>query len=207
MFEIILGAGMVGAVAALLAGIRSGDRVLETVSKGAASGCFVALALGRCDPGSAVDLWLTAGLVACAVGDLLLLVDRAFVLGLVSFLIGHVGYIAAFTVARPPASWPVAGLAPLVAAAVVVAYWLWPRLGRRRAPVMVYIAVISAMVWGAFAAAGRGGLWPGVAVGALLFYLSDLEVARRRFVGGGVGTRMVGLVLYYAGQLLIALAV
>lgn len=207
VLEIVLGAGMVGAVAALLAGVRSRDRALEIASKAAASACFVALGMVRCDPGSAVELWLIAGLVACAAGDLLLLAERTFDLGLAAFLLGHVAYIAAFGLARPPASWPLAAAAPLAVAGVLVARWLWPRLGRRRASVTVYIAIISFMVWGAFAAAGAGRLPATVAAGALLFYLSDLAVARRRFAGGGVGTRMAGLLLYYAGQLLIALAV
>jgi hypothetical protein len=48
---------------------------------------------------------------------------------------------------------------------------------------------------------------PGVRAGALLFYLSDLLVARDRFVRPGIVNRVVGLPLYYAAQLLLASAV
>jgi hypothetical protein len=47
---------------------------------------------------------------------------------------------------------------------------------------------------------------PEVRAGALLFYLSDLAVARDRFVRPGLANRLVGLPLYYAGQVLLALA-
>jgi uncharacterized membrane protein YhhN len=56
----------------------------------------------------------------------------------------------------------------------------------------------------AFAAtlpAGRPlALW----VGALLFYVSDLAVARNRFVAPGFANRAWGLPAYYAGQMLLA---
>jgi hypothetical protein len=63
------------------------------------------------------------------------------------------------------------------------------------------------MVWGALAVADSGALRATVAPGAALFYLSDLAVARRRFVRGGFLDRALGLPAYYAGQILIALAI
>jgi uncharacterized membrane protein YhhN len=46
-----------------------------------------------------------------------------------------------------------------------------------------------------------------VGVGASLFYLSDLFVARNRFVKKEYVNRLVGLPLYYTGQYLLALSV
>jgi hypothetical protein len=46
-----------------------------------------------------------------------------------------------------------------------------------------------------------------VRLGALLFAASDLAVARDQFVRPGLANRMVGLPLYYAAQVLLALAV
>ena len=74
--------------------------------------------------------------------------------------------------------------------------------GDLRAAVVVYCAVISVMLW---LALGVDRLE--VRLGALLFYLSDLLVARDRFVRPGLVNRVVGLPIYYAGQLLLALAV
>ena len=41
-------------------------------------------------------------------------------------------------------------------------------------------------------------------LGAVLFYLSDIMVARDRFVAPGFANRLVGLPLYFGGQLLLA---
>lgn len=40
--------------------------------------------------------------------------------------------------------------------------------------------------------------------GAALFYLSDLAVARHRFVAPGPENKLIGLPLYYAAQLILA---
>jgi uncharacterized membrane protein YhhN len=63
------------------------------------------------------------------------------------------------------------------------------------------------MVWGGFSTWWRQALPWTAAVGALLFYLSDLAVARHRFVHPAFVNRAIGLPLYYVGQLLIALTI
>ena len=196
-----------GAVVSLLRAVRIGDRPQEVISKTAASLTFVVLGITRWSAGDAVGLWLLAGLALCAVGDVLLLGKRSFDAGLLSFLLGHALYIIAFHVALPVATWRAAASVPFVVGAVSVASWLWPHLGRRRATVTVYIVVISIMVWGGCATAWAGALPWTAAVGALLFYLSDLAVARHRFVHPAFVNRAVGLPLYYAGQLLLALTI
>ena len=45
-----------------------------------------------------------------------------------------------------------------------------------------------------------------ILAGALAFYLSDLFVARHRFVQQGFSNRLAGLPLYYAGQFCLALS-
>lgn len=205
MLEIVLGAVMAGSVASLLVAIRGGDGTLEILSKGLASASFVTIGLMRWQAGDTTGSLLAIGLVACAVGDMLLLGKRSFDAGLASFLLGHIAYIVAFCTTRAPSSWPLSILLPLAVAALLIARWLWPRLGARRPAVLAYIVAITVMVWGAVATAGELGRQ--VAVGALLFYLSDLAVARQRFVHPSFINRGIGLPLYYAGQLLIALTV
>lgn len=205
MIEALLVAVTLGAVASLLVAVRTGDRDLRALSKAAASASFVAIGLVRWQAGDPVGSWLVAGLVLCAVGDLLLLGERTFDAGLLAFLLGHLAYIGGFATARSPAEWPVVLAVPLAVVGVLVARWLWPRLGRRRLPVAAYITVISVMVWGAIAVANALS-WT-AASGAALFFLSDLAVARERFVRSELINRAAGLPLYYAGQVLIALAV
>jgi uncharacterized membrane protein YhhN len=70
-----------------------------------------------------------------------------------------------------------------------------------RAPVIAYCLAISVMLWLAL-----GVDQPEVRLGALLFYGSDLFVARDRFAAPGAVNRLLGLPLYYAAQVLLALA-
>ncbi|MDR9452217.1 MAG: lysoplasmalogenase family protein, partial [Acidimicrobiia bacterium] len=70
-------------------------------------------------------------------------------------------------------------------------------------PVVAYVVIISAMVATAVGATSAGA--PGlVVVGAIAFFISDLAVARDRFVAPGFGNRVWGLPLYYLGQILLA---
>jgi uncharacterized membrane protein YhhN len=72
-----------------------------------------------------------------------------------------------------------------------------------RLPVVAYVVVISLMLvmaTGAAAATGRGA----IALGATCFYLSDLHVARHRFVSASFWNKSWGLPLYYAAQLILA---
>ncbi len=207
MATILIVGVMCGAVAALLAAARHGDRALEIAAKATASACFVVLGGLRLTAGDPVDTWLLIGLAACAGGDMLLAIDRTFDAGLAAFLAGHLCYLAAFVIAAPMIGWPLLPIAPLAAAALGVGAWLWPRLGRRRIPVALYIVAITAMVWGAMSSSLAHALPWRVAAGALLFYLSDLAVARHRFVKAEFANRALGLPAYYAGQLLIALSI
>jgi uncharacterized membrane protein YhhN len=207
MVEMILIAVIIGAVSSLLIAIRTGERDLEVISKTAASASFVVLGLSRWNAGDTVATWIIVGLVLCAVGDFFLLWGRTFLLGLATFLIGHLAYIVAFVSALPISQWSVLPLGPVVLSSLGAVVWLWPHLGRRRLPVVAYIVVISLMVWGALAVTMAGAMAWSVTVGATLFYLSDLAVARQRFVEKDFLNRALGLPLYYAGQILIAMSV
>ena len=55
----------------------------------------------------------------------------------------------------------------------------------------------------AFAAFGAGATTL-IPIGAVLFYTSDIAVARNQFVAPGVMNRVWGLTLYYLAQVLLA---
>ena len=204
---IVVASVMGGAVVSLLHAIRVGDRTLEVISKTVASSAFVVLGWVRLTAGDAGGVWLLAGLVLCALGDVLLLGEKTFEPGLGAFLLGHLLLIAGFHAALPFGRW-----APVVAVVLVVGggaaiRWLWPHLGHRKPLVVAYVVVISVMVWSAFSASwGRVLPWS-AAAGSLLFYLSDLAVARQRFVNPDFVNRAIGLPLYYTGQFLLALVI
>ncbi len=176
-----------------------GARVLRAAGKLGASVTFVAFALALGVDGP-LERGIVAGLALSVVGDALLLSARrpAFLAGVVAFLLAHLAYALAFAGAARPS--PLAGLA-VVAITSVALRWLWPHLGDMRVPVIAYCAVISAMLWLAL-----GVPRPEIRAGAALFYASDLLVARDRFVAPGFANRLVGLPLYYAAQVLLALA-
>jgi uncharacterized membrane protein YhhN len=76
-----------------------------------------------------------------------------------------------------------------------------------RPAVLAYITAISLMAWAALSAV-LGGPGPAIAlIGALLFYISDLAVARDRFITRSFVNRLWGLPAYYTGQVLLALSI
>jgi uncharacterized membrane protein YhhN len=198
---------IVAGLAVFLAAERRRWPVPAFVGKLLASFGFLALGWSRLRAGSTVDAFLVLGLALSLAGDLLLLAPRRLAPGLAAFLFAHVAYLAAFHALVPAREWPFALAAPAVSASALATAWLWPHLGRMRPAVLAYIAVITAMVWGALATGSAGALPAGAAGGAVLFYLSDLAVARQRFIRPSFRVRAVGLVAYYAGQVLLALAV
>lgn len=179
------------------------------VTKLAASTGFLLVAVSA----GALELdwgrWLFAGLALSFVGDACLLGHGkpTFLAGLVAFLLGHVSYCVAFVVYGYVGT-SVLALAPVV----LLAAWLVDRwLGHRvepdmRLPVRAYIVVISTMLCLAFGA-WRAGASPLLLLGALSFYLSDLSVARDRFVQQEFFNRLWGLPAYYLGQLCLAMSV
>jgi uncharacterized membrane protein YhhN len=179
------------------------------IIKMAASTGFVAIALSNGAGTTTYGRFVLVALALSWLGDLFLGVgtDRAFLAGLVVFLTAHVAYIAAFAVRGIDPTWFVAAAVVLTVIAVLVWRWLAPHVddGRRR-PVQAYVAVITLMV---AAAIGTVAVVPDarIALGSIAFFLSDVAVARNRFVAPGSVNRSVGLPLYYTGQVLLALSV
>lgn len=191
---------------------------MRRLSKLAASACFVALPLvgnafssTRHDNGLAI--WLMIGLVLGAIGDAALLShgSTGFLLGLGAFLLGHLAYVVGFTRCLDSGAISGATLALAVlpiAAGLLALRWLWRHLGDMRIPVIAYITVISAMMIAAIAvmydSTRDAPIRYLIGSGATLFFISDLAVARDRFIAPGWRNRAWGLPAYYAGQLLLA---
>lgn len=170
---------------------------------------FLWLATAYGTPQSAYGLWLLAGLVLCAVGDLLLMPDdeRSFLAGLVAFLCGHLAYAAAFL--QLPAN--TTGLAisalPALALLVIAVRWFGPHLERgMKIPVALYTLVITAMLLCAGLSAGHP-LGPWIIIGAWGFAFSDLAVARQQFVQDSPRNGLWGTPLYFFSQMLLAYSV
>lgn len=199
----------------LTALLWSDDRdnfIVRLVSKTLLSCVFVAVAWMQ--PGGGVAHYLImAGLVLGLVGDVCLALNGAkpFLIGLASFLLGHVAYVVAFAFISNFMAWfDPAGLIVLALAAGGLLWWFVPKAGDMRGPVAAYIAVIIVMIDGAWA------VWNSAAVSsnaasmllsaAVMFALSDFFVARQRFDKQEFYNRAIGLPLYYTAQFLIAFA-
>lgn len=194
-------------VLALLASEHARHRLRGWI-KGAASAGFLATAVAAGAAETRYGRWVLVALALSWIGDVVLVSAARswFLTGLVAFLSAHVGYLVGFGVLGLDRAPTLGAAAVLAVPAAAVARWLWGRVpSGMRTPILAYIVVISAMVAGAVGTAAAGA--PGLVVpAAALFYVSDLLVARDRFVDPGLVNRMVGLPLYYAAQVLFALS-
>jgi len=174
---------------------------------------FILAAVLQARPSPAYFYILLTGLLLCLGGDIFLALpgEKKFLCGLVSFLLGHVCYILGFFYVAGVNPWTRGGSAVGVAVSGLVFFWLRPHLGSMLVPVIAYIVVITAMVIGAFTVFGDTGLHLTgrimVLFGAVSFYVSDLFVARDRFLKTEFTNRLLGLPLYYVGQFLLAFSV
>lgn len=197
----------IAATAALLAAERAGWQPGVWIAKPLAAAGFVGAAWANGALETPYGIWIFVGLVLSAVGDVLLIPkqsQRAFLAGLGSFLLGHVAYTFAFAVrGLDPVTVAVAMVAVLALGLTVLRRLLVHVPEKMRRPVLAYIVVISAMLVCAAGTVGRAGM-PAIFVGAFAFYLSDLAVARQRFVQKSFANKAWGLPLYFAAQLLLA---
>jgi uncharacterized membrane protein YhhN len=150
-----------------------------------------------------------AALVLCWAGDWLLALKgwTPFLIGLFSFLGGHLLLAPAFLVRGTNLGWSLGTAAIMVVVDAGVLVWVFPHVQRKmRVPVLAYVAVITVMVVlaaGTYAATGASL----VILGAVIFYISDIIVARERFVSSCYMNYLVNLPLYYLAVFMLALSV
>ncbi len=179
---------------------------IEAWAKPLTTMLVIGLAIANESPTGRVATAVIA-LVFCLWGDIALMapIDN-FVLGLASFLIGHVIFIALFVQYGMPH-------VALAAVALALMAVLAATAGRRivsgaiakdpalRVPVIAYLVVISAMTvcgW----ATGRG--W--VIAGATLFVISDSLLGWRAFVRERSWMAVAVMVTYHAAIVSLALS-
>jgi len=206
MWIVICAAGVVVA----LAGERFSNRLTHASGKLVAASSYIAAAWSVGAADTSFGQVLLLGMAFCWMGDLLLISNRSrtlFLLGLASFLLGHLAYVGAF--AARGVSWTVVLGAALIMAVFSwrVLRWLQPHLdGPMRRPVWLYVIAISMMMAMAAGAYAIDGNWL-IPLGAFLFLVSDLAVARDRFVAPGFINRAWGLPVYFCGQMVLAFSV
>jgi uncharacterized membrane protein YhhN len=151
---------------------------------------------------------IACGLVFSLAGDIFLMLpaDR-FIAGLVSFLLAHLLYIAAFTFEGTRAPGLVTAIPFLIYGALMLRILL-PHLGGMKVPVIIYMLVISVMAWQAlnrWIGGAEQGSAPALA-GALLFVVSDSLLAMNRFKRQFQNAQLYIMSTYFMAQWLIALS-
>lgn len=197
------------AVVLLMVAEYRGDRTGKWTFKPLASTGFVAFALAAGALDTRYGIAVLVALFLSWWGDLLLIPKdkRAFLVGVMAFLLGHFGFGAAFVVAGVSWGWTLLAALVLAVPGVLIGRWIVPKApDKLKRAVVAYIVVITAMV-----ALGvgtvRAGNEPLMLIAAFVFYLSDLCVARERFVTEGFVNRAIGLPLYYGAQLTFGVTV
>jgi len=155
------------------------------------------------------------GLLFSLAGDIFLMFSpRYFMMGLISFSLVHLAYLAGFLI-----PFPGDGLPEVVALGVVISFVVIIVLRRIRAaqilrgsvklvrPTMIYGTLISLMLLTAMWTLFRPE-WSAlnailVSLGAILFYSSDLTNAWIRFVNPVRSGRVIVMVTYHIGQMLL----
>jgi uncharacterized membrane protein YhhN len=164
--------------------------------------------------GSVPLIFFGVGILFSLAGDVfLMLSDRWFIAGLAAFLLAHVAYIVGFNLPLPVVSplWSV-GLAIVLALSAgrvlrrIVAGLREKGLQRLAGPVMLYGTVITVMLLSAMLTLFRPD-WPStaaaglVALGAFLFFFSDIILAWNKFVAPIKNGRVMNMVAYHLGQI------
>ncbi|MGP4053288.1 lysoplasmalogenase [Mycobacterium sp. 4D054] len=148
---------------------------------------------------------LVGALLFSAAGDYLLAMpwwEPSFVLGLAAFLIAHLCFLAALWPLRHPSRRRMAGVAVVAVACAALLVWFWPRLLEQgmAVPVVVYIAVLGAMVCAALLADLPT---PWTALGAVCFAVSDAMIGIDKFVLGSEALAVPIWWVYAASLVLI----
>jgi uncharacterized membrane protein YhhN len=199
---------LMAAVAGLLLAEFKGHAGGRAVFKLSASSVFLWEGFERGLHSAPNGAWIFAGLVGCFIGDAALLsrAKPAFLTGLGSFLLGHLLFAVGFAMRGPAWTVCAVSLAMLVPPAVLVHRWLMPHVdASMRAPVLAYMTVITVMLALAIGLTTTTDAWALLA-GAALFYLSDLAVARDRFIQQSELNHLWGAPAYFIGVWLMARA-
>lgn len=158
------------------------------------------------------SIGVLVGLALCFGGDMALMFQsnrKAFILGLVLFLLAHLAYAITFTILDNLHSLDWLPALVLLAIGIGLYRLFQPGLGSMKVPVIAYIIIISVMVNQALSAFTGSDFTTGQAwmvfIGAILFYISDVILAANRYWKPFKYQR-ISLVFYYSGQFLIALA-
>ena len=173
----------------------------------ATSMAVIPVIIGYIRKPDAFSLLMLAGISVCLIADVLIGVK--FVVGVGAFLLGHLFYMPAFLSLYDFVWWQ---SAIIFFAALTLVYFLFrkhfAKAGKLLIPCLIYCVVLTEMLAIGIPAAVCGGARAiCVPLGAALFFVSDITLARNVFVAKTPLSDTVSLTFYYAAQFTLALAV
>ncbi len=187
--------------------VHQEQKALEYVCKPLTLVLLIGSALALHPDDDAVRAWFVAALVLCLIGDVFLMLPHdLFVLGLGSFLLGHVAYIVGMHVDGVDGPRFLVGVVIVMAMLAVIGTRILrgvragPDPGLA-GPVVAYMFVISAMVASAIGVGHPAGV-----LGASLFYASDALIAWNRFIGETRHGRLAIIITYHLAQVGLVLS-
>ncbi len=158
---------------------------------------------------STYGLFIVLGLFLSVFGDsFLMFEEKYFIHGLVSFLLAHILYIAAFVQGEAIHFYWLLFLL-ILAFGIIYGNKIIGASGELKIPVAVYLTVIITMLyfsWERYISMGETGMLH-AAIGATIFVVSDSVLAWDKFVKKFPSAKAVILSTYYLGQWLIAMSV
>ena len=159
--------------------------------------------------GGKQDWWILLALIFSCFGDIALMFNGGFLIGLGNFLIAHICYIFAFLKDNRGIIFTkkdrLMGVIGILIYGVALLFYLIPHLGAMTIPVVIYASTILTMLlttlnrWKSV----RWDSFQWVFLGAILFVISDSLIAVSRFVGQFPLSGILIMVTYALGQYLI----
>ena len=210
----------------LLFGINSNSNLLKLVLKCAPISTLLALSgltayrvlsdYGPMAQGPMIESLdkLFWGLLFSIFGDMYLVFNGLFLLGIVSFAVAQATYIYLFDGALlltiPLEQQQIVTAVAIGLVSVLIYSYIFPKLSWvLSVAALVYCILISVMLWCAFVRAQLTPSKPNVAaaIGACLFYMSDLVLALKKWRIKIPSMSILVMVTYYGAQLFISRSV
>ncbi len=201
MKKSLLGLYIVAALLFLLATVLDND-ILRSLTKPLP---LIALLLAV-KPKERYAKLIFVGFIFSLAGDIFLLktVDE-FIFGLSAFLIAHIFYIFAFVQRNKDLK--IISALPFYIAAALLGLFFAQYTGDMTIPVLIYITVIVTMAWRAYVQKTYSKIAVYAFWGAVLFVLSDTNIAFTRFYADYKYSSIITMVLYWTAQFYIAKSV
>ncbi len=153
---------------------------------------------------SKYGIFVLIGLIFCWLGDFSGRYN--FKASVVSFALAHILFISAFLLIGIKKKRTLISLGIFSVISFCIFYWLYPYVPETDQPfVFAYIIVITAMIVIALGTR-TSPIQKVISLGAILFYVSDIFVARRKFVDPSHVNALIYLPLYYASCIVFAVS-